>query len=145
MKSQGHVLYSSQQKTDHHPVFARTASFLLAALLPCVCFGQQTAPEPETRTCREFAGLWTGTFAQGQYGPQRIHVREVSDQCAAKLVYNPAEGKPETIYEIPIRAGAMEFACSIPGGQCRLEYKDGELLFTFRGPSGFVNTGVFRK
>jgi hypothetical protein len=126
-------------------VFARTASRMLAALLPCICLGQQPAPAPHAPTCHQFAGLWTGTFTQGQYGMQRIHVRHVSEQCVGKLAYNPAEGKPETVYEIPIRAGAMEFACSVPGGSCRLEYKDGELLFTFGDPSGFVNTGVFRK
>jgi hypothetical protein len=126
-------------------MLSRIASFILAALLPWVCLGQERAPEPDARACHHFAGLWTGTFTQGQYGPQRIDVRHVSQQCIAKVVYNPAEGKPETVHEIPIRAGAMEFACSVPGGLCRLEHRDGELFFTFEDRSGFVNTGAFRK
>ncbi len=127
------------------PMFARATYVMLAALLPCVCVGQQPAPGHDAPSCQHFAGQWTGTFTQGQYGTQRIHVRHVSQQCLAKLAYNPVEGKPETVYEIPIQAGAMKFACSVPGGQCRLEYKDGELFFTFWDESGFVNTGVFRK
>jgi hypothetical protein len=124
-------------------VAARIASFLLASI-PCIALGQQ-APGPDAPACTQFAGVWTGAFSQGQYGPQRIDVRNVTPQCLAQVVHNPREGAPETVYELPIRNGAMEFACSIPGGRCRLELQGGELLFTFGDPTGFVNTGVFRR
>lgn len=121
----------------------RIASLILA-LLPCIGAGQQPTGA-DALACAQFEGVWRGAFSQGQYGPQRIDVRHVSPQCQAQVVHNPGEGAPEVVYELPIREGAMEFACSVPGGRCRLELNGGELLFTFKDPSGFVNTGVFRR
>lgn len=92
-----------------------------------------------------FHGFWSGTWSQGFYGTQLIHVTHVSDQCVATLAYSPTEALPRLTREVPIEAGVMAFGCNVPGGACRLEVKDGELRFTYTDPSGFVNTGTFRK
>lgn len=105
----------------------------------------QPAPPQWPEACQAFLGTWHGTFSQGFYGPQLIEVRSVSPDCVASVVYNPVEGRPAPVHPIPIRSGAMEFSCSVPGGICRLEIAEGELHFTFREPRGFVNTGVFRR
>ena len=131
-------------RSYHRRVVVRTALLLVAAL-PWICSAQAASPEATAGSCEQFLGLWEGAFSQGQYGTQRIEVKEVSDQCLAKLVYNPIEGRPETVHVLPIRSGAMVFPCSVPGGRCHLVHKDGELAFRFEDPSGFVNTGVFRK
>ncbi|TWO68510.1 hypothetical protein FN976_23040 [Caenimonas sedimenti] len=119
---------------------------LLAAvcLVPHLCLGQEgtRSVPPE---CARFLGLWSGTLSLGFYGKQRIHVTQVSDQCVATLAYSPTEAMPESSSQIPIQAGVMTFACSVPGSTCRLEVKEDALHLTVTTPSGFVNTGVFRK
>ena len=89
--------------------------------------------------------MWSGTFSLGFYGKQRIHVTHVSGQCVATLAYSPTEAMPESSHRIAIEAGAMTFACSVPGSTCRLEVKEDTLHLTVTTPSGFVNTGIFRK
>jgi len=116
----------------------------VACLVPALCFGQP-APDTVPPACAAFLGAWSGTWSQGFYGTQRIHVSHVSDQCVATLSYSPTEATPQVAHSIPIQEGVMAFGCSVPGGTCRLEVKDGELRITFTAPSGFVNTGVFRK
>ena len=115
----------------------RTGLAALAGMLPSLCLADVA--------CDRFVGLWTGSYSLGQYGTQRILVKQVSPQCVAQVVSNPSEGQPGTVHELPIRDGAIEFSCSVPGSACRLELVDGELHFTFKDPSGFVNTGVFRR
>ena len=133
--------------SDHATIRRVTGRFapLILVALPWICSAQPPTPEGSAGSCENFLGRWEGVFSQGQYGTQRIEVREVSDQCIAKLVSNPIEGRPETVHVLAIRSGAMAFPCSVPGGRCQVVYKDGELAFRFEDPSGFVNTGVFRK
>ena len=116
----------------------------LACLVSHASFGQ-SASASERAACDQFLGLWSGTWSQGYYGTQRIHVTHVSDQCVATLAYSPTEAMPQSARAIPINAGVMAFGCNVPGGTCRLEVQDGELRFTYTDPSGFVNRGVFHK
>lgn len=95
--------------------------------------------------CANFAGQWSGTWSQGFYGTQRIHVTHVSGECVATLAYSPTEAMPTTAHQLPIKDGLITFPCNIPGGSCRLEVVGAELRFTYTEPSGFVNNGVFRK
>lgn len=118
--------------------------FLLTWIYPLSCFGQ-AATEAVPASCSAFLGNWSGTWSQGYYGTQRIHVTRISQQCVATLAYSPTEAMPEVAYQVPIQEGIMAFPCNIPGGACRLEVLDGELRFTYKEPSGFVNIGTFRK
>lgn len=95
--------------------------------------------------CDQFIGSWAGTWSQGQYGTHRLHVTHVSDQCIATLTYDFTEVPSGVVYQVPIRAGVMSFACNLPGGSCRLEVRDDVLSFTYRDPSGFENRGTFRR
>ena len=95
--------------------------------------------------CSAFLGFWSGTWSQGYYGTQRIHVTNVSDQCVATLAYSPTEAAPRVEHFMPIKDGVIAFGCNVPGGACRMEVKEGELVFTYTDPSGFVNTGTFRR
>jgi hypothetical protein len=112
-----------------------------ACFLPCVCFAQAVP-----RTCADFAGSWSGTWSQGSYGTQWIHVTEVSDDCVARIAYSPYAAAPSSTALVPIKAGVMQFTCHTgTGGTCRLEIREGELQVAYTDPSGFVNNGIFRK
>lgn len=95
--------------------------------------------------CAAFLGHWSGTWSQGFYGRQRIHITEVSEQCVATLAYSPTEAVPTVSHQMPVRDGAIAFACNGPAGRCRIEVRGEELRFTFTDPSGFVNEGTFRR
>lgn len=123
---------------------------LLAAtvwLLPCLCWGQSSAtPASVPVACAQFLGSWTGTWSHGVYGTQWIHVTAVSERCIADVAYTAWSAVPPTTRPIPINDGVMAFTCNEgTGGTCRLEIKGAELLATYTDPSGFVNSGVFRK
>jgi hypothetical protein len=109
-------------------------------MAPSLCFAQAVPP-----SCTAFLGDWSGTWSQGYYGTQRIHVTHVSQACVATLGYSPTEALPEVAYQVPIKDGVMGFPCNVPGGACRLEVLGDELRFTYTEPSGFVNVGTFRK
>ena len=117
---------------------------LAGALLPQLCFGQATATAAPP-ACAKFLGHWAGTWSQGFYGTQRIHVTHVSEQCMATLAYSPTEAAPQSAHQIPIEDGVMTFRCSVPGSSCRLEVKEDELHLMVTTPSGFANTGIFRR
>lgn len=95
--------------------------------------------------CAAFLGHWAGQWSQGYYGTQYIDVTHVSAECIATLAYRPTDAPASTSYQVPIRDGAMQFACNVPGSTCRLEVKDGALRFTYTETSGFVNVGTFHK
>jgi hypothetical protein len=116
----------------------RTILVASACLVPLLCVGQPA-------DCAKFLGRWSGTWSQGQYGTQRIHVTHVTDQCVATLAYSPTEAMPQGGRLLPIVGGVIAFGCNVPGGTCRLEVKNAELLFTYTDPSGFVNNGTFRQ
>ncbi|MBX3660646.1 MAG: hypothetical protein KF740_19600 [Ramlibacter sp.] len=114
-----------------------------ACLTPCLCLGQAHD------SCGQFKGAWTGMWSQGFYGQQWIHVTEVTETasgCMAQVAYSPVGAPPATTYPIPVRDGVMQFQCNAgTGGVCRLEIQRGELLARYSDPTGFVNTGIFRK
>ncbi len=117
--------------------------WLLAALLvPQVCAAQAPA-EIVPPDCAKFLGKWAGTWSQGFYGTQRIHVTHVSPQCIATLAYSPTEALPQSSSQVAIQDGVMTFRCSVPGSSCRLEVKEDQLHLSVTTPSGFVNTAVF--
>ena len=122
---------------------AHPLALLLCAATQC-CLAQ-----PDTRTtppaCADFVGQWSGTWSQGFYGTQRIHVTQVTSDCIATLAYSPTEAMPTVAHQLAIKDGVIAFACNVPGGTCRMEVLGGELRFTYAEPSGFVNEGVFRK
>jgi hypothetical protein len=105
----------------------------------------QPIPAAGPPVCTDFLGQWSGTWSQGYYGTQRIHVTHVTDDCIATLAYSPTEAAPTVAHQLPIKDGVIAFGCNIPGGTCRLEVIGTELRFTYVEPSGFVNRGVFRK
>ena len=119
----------------------------ISCLVPYLCFGQAAAaPASVPVACAQFLGSWTGTWTHGVYGTQWIHVTAVSEQCLANVAYSSWSAVPPTTRPIPINAGVMQFSCNAgTGGTCRLEVKGAELLATYTDPSGFVNSGVFRK
>jgi hypothetical protein len=117
---------------------------VLAGLACAAAHGVVIAAESPPAACANFLGLWSGTWSQGFYGTQRIHVTHVSDQCVATLVYLPTEAPSEVSYQVPIEAGVMAFGRNA-GGACRLELTEGGLQFTYTAPSGWVNVGTFRK
>lgn len=121
----------------------RPGALLLRMLLLAAC-GAPPAVLAQA-TCADFLGHWSGTWSQGFYGKQRIHITEVSPQCVATLAYSPTEAVPTVAHQLPIRDGVIAFACNGPAGQCRLEVQGEVLRFTFTDPSGFVNVGTFRK
>ena len=111
-----------------------------ACLLP---LGVQAQPA----SCAGFLGAWAGTWSQGFYGTQWIHVTEVSPDCIARVAYNPTGSEvPAWSSEVPVTGGVIEFSCNRgSGGTCRLELADAEMRVRYSEPSGFVNLGVFRK
>jgi hypothetical protein len=125
------------------PLYLRliVASVCLFPLIGGAQLANLTAPAD----CAKFLGSWIGTWSQGYYGKQRILVSHISDQCIASLGYSPSEEVPTKTRPMPIQAGAIAFDCNVPGGSCRMQVKGDELLFTYTEPSGFINTGTFRK
>jgi hypothetical protein len=111
-----------------------------ACWLPGLCFSQAAA-------CGQFLGSWSGGWSQGFYGTQWIHVTEVSPDCMARVAYSPSGEAPASTLAVPIRDGAMLIAaCNTgTGGSCRLEVHGDELRAIYSDPSGFVNTGTFRR
>ncbi len=109
-----------------------------ACLVPCLCAAQAD--------CAQFTGAWSGTWSQGFYGTQWIHVTQVSADCIAQVAYSPVGAAATTTHSMPVRDGAIQFPCNAgTGGTCRLEVRGGELLARYWDPSGFVNNGIFRK
>jgi hypothetical protein len=121
----------------------RPLAFLVWAAMHA-CFAQ-AATEVQPPACTNFLGQWSGTWSQGYYGTQRIHVTHVTDKCIATLAYSPTEAAPTVAHQFPIKDGFIAFGCNVPGGTCHLEVVGAELRFTYTDPSGFVNNGVFRK
>lgn len=119
--------------------------FVLAACVLAHAAFAQAAPAEVPPACASFLGAWSGTWSQGQYGKQRIHVTHVSEQCIATLAYSPTEAMPERSHPMQIRDGVIAFACNVPFGTCRIEVVDDVLRFTYKDPSGLVNVGTFRR
>jgi hypothetical protein len=123
----------------------RRRGWLFAAFFAApACFGTAAA-EAVPPECSRYLGNWSGAWSLGFYGTQRLHVTHVSAQCVATLAYSPTEALPQSASQVPIQDGVMTFRCSVPGSSCRLEVKEDELHLTVTTPSGFVNTGVFRR
>jgi hypothetical protein len=129
-------------------IASRQASLLMflaaACLLPVTAHAQ---PSVETARCQAFLGAWSGTWSQGYYGTQWIHVTEVSQDCVARIAYNPT-GSDVPVISTPFQVtnGVIQFVCHrAREGLCRLEVVDAELRVRYAEPSGFVNLGVFRK
>lgn len=122
----------------------RSLAFLGLALVARACFAQAAIEAPPP-ACADFLGHWSGTWSQGYYGTQRIHVTQVSDDCVATLAYSPTEAAPTKAHRLPIKDGVIAFGCNVPAGNCRLKVEGAELRFTYTDPSGFVNNGTFRK
>ena len=116
----------------------------LALTLSQACFAQNAA-SVRPPACTSFLGHWSGTWSQGFYGTQRIHVTHVSDDCVATLAYSPTEAAPTTAHQLLVKDGVIAFPCNIRGSTCRLEVVGDELRFTYEEPSGFVNNGTFRR
>jgi|CXWL01.1.fsa_nt_gi hypothetical protein len=118
-----------------------------ALLVPYPCLGQSApAPASVPVECAQFLGSWSGEWSKGVYGTQWIHVTAVSEQCLANVAYSAWSAVPPATRPIPIDGGVMVFPCNAAtGGTCRLEIKGTELLATYTDPSGFMNSGVFRK
>lgn len=129
-------------KMMHRRLLHTLALLWWAAAQACAA---QPAAEIAPPVCTAFLGQWSGTWSQGYYGTQRIHVTHVSADCIATLAYSPTEAPPTVAKQLAIQDGAINFACNIPGGACRMEVVGDELRFTYREPGGFVNNGVFRK
>lgn len=106
-------------------------------------FAAQAQPE----ACTGFLGSWSGTWSQGFYGTQWIHIAAVSPDCIAEVGYNPTGSEmPAVRHALAITGGAIEFVCHrARSGTCRIELIDGELRARYAEPSGFENLGVFRK
>jgi hypothetical protein len=121
----------------------RSLAFL-ALTLTHASFAQEATSVPSP-ACTGFLGHWSGTWSQGFYGKQRIHVTHVSDDCVATLAYSPTEAAPTATHQLQIKEGIIAFPCNIQGGVCRMEVLGDELKFTYREPSGFVNQGTFRR
>lgn len=115
-------------------------AFGSVCVAPALADGERAPSE-----CTAFLGRWAGRWSQGFYGTQYIDVTDVSAQCIATLAYRPTEAPASTSYQVPIRDGAMQFDCNVPGSTCRLEINDGALRFTYTETSGFVNVGMFYK
>ena len=119
-------------------------------LTAAACLGAlaaQAQPVSVPAACGQFLGSWSGTWSQGFCGRQWIHVLDVSADCIAQVAYNPTgPDVPPQRHAMPVRDGAIEFACNAgTGGTCRLEIVGGELKTRYSDPSGFVNEGTFRK
>ena len=98
---------------------ARVQRLLAAAcLLPLAALAQ---PGAAPAGCAAFLGSWSGTWSNGFYGTQWIHVTEVSPDCVVRIAYNPTGPEvPATSSLLPVRDGAIEFACNRgTGGTCR--------------------------
>jgi hypothetical protein len=106
-----------------------------------------SAAQAQPEACTRFLGSWAGTWSQGFYGTQWIHITAVSPDCIAQVGYNPTGlDIPAVRHSLAIKDGVIEFVChQARGGTCRFELVDGELRARYAEPSSFENLGVFRK
>lgn len=113
--------------------------FAAACLLPWLAQAQPAS-------CAGFLGAWSGTWSQGFYGTQWIHVTEVSPDCVARVAYNPTGPEvPAASSLLPVTGGVIEFPCRGAVGSCRMEVVEAELRVRYSDANGFVNQAVFRK
>lgn len=121
-------------------------AFLRSMLAAIACVGLSAA-QAQSDACTRFVGSWSGTWSQGYYGTQWIHITSVSPDCIAQVGYNPAGPDiPAVRHAFAIKDGVIEFVCHrAQNGTCRLEVIAGELRARYFEPSGFENLGVFRR
>ena len=131
----------------HGEICRSTFRSLLSRLLVAIACTWLSAAQAQPEACTGFLGSWSGTWSQGMYGTQWIHITAVSPDCIAQVGYNPTgPDVPAVKHALAIKDGIIEFVCN-PGrsGTCRLELKDGGLQARYADPSGFENLGNFRK
>jgi hypothetical protein len=128
-------------------VDAGTLRRLFVAAISVLALAVHAQPAAAPASCGQFVGSWSGTWSQGFYGTQWIHVTGVSPDCIAQLTYNPTGADvPPWTHPVAIRDGVIEFTCnSAQDGTCRLEVVNAELRVRYSDRTGFVNLGVFRK
>jgi hypothetical protein len=124
-----------------------TVRTLLERLPVLIACSWLCAAQAQPEACTRFLGSWSGTWSQGFYGTQWIHITAVSPDCVAQVGYNPTGPEiPPVRHPLAINDGVIEFGCHpARSGTCRLELIDGELRARYAEPSGFENLGVFRR
>lgn len=125
-------------------LIVRSALKLLPVAITCAWL---TTAQAQPEACTRFLGSWSGTWSQGMYGTQWIHITAVSPDCIAQVGYNPTGPDiPGVLHALAIKDGAIQFVCNAGrSGTCRLELIDNDLRARYAEPSGFENLGVFRK
>lgn len=120
---------------------------LLQRLTVAVVCAWLPAAQAQPEACTKFLASWSGTWSQGFYGTQWIHITAVSPECIAQVGYNPTGSEiPAVRHPLAINNGVIEFVCHVArSGTCRFEFIAGELRARYSEPSGFENLGVFRR
>ncbi len=97
-------------------------------------------------SCAAFFGGWTGTWSQGNFGPQWLRVFAVEANCVAKLSYTNSENVPNVFITTEIKDGVLSFVCnSSTGGTCVFKRDKDVLQGTYSNPAGGRNNATFKK
>lgn len=92
--------------------------------------------------CAFYSGGWGGKWAQGNFGPLRLWVTAVSQDCVATYAYGSG-GIPSTFKTAKVQDGVLAIACGV-GGTCTFKRSGEDLWASYASTSG-TNSAAFTR